>query len=251
MLFENQRMLETFFNTRQTPKLLRKELLSSEVVLKTIKNSGLEEDFCLALLAYMILAKRAPITAVVGVLKHFYEISYDPAQKTADAVLAAVHTDLVDWDPVKEQIVVRFDVDATTHELIRQYQYMPPMVVPPMTVGSVEGRNRGSGYLTVNTDSLILKNNHHDGDICPDALNRFNRIPLTLNIEIAKKTNNSWKNLDKPKSDESYEDYQKRCKAFAKYQKDAAFTMALMAEMGNRFYLTHKVDKRGRVYSQG
>ena len=199
----------------------------------------------------MILAKRAPIAALVGLLKHHFEHSSQMYQKTADTIMEAIMADLLDWDPQSQQAVVRFDADGKTHELIRQYQYMPPMIVPPLEVGRSESVNRGSGYLTILTDSLILKKNHHDGDVCPDSLNRFNRIPLKLNISIATKVNNSWKNLDSPKQDETFEDYQKRVKAFDRYQKDAAFTMALINEMGNRFYLTHKVDKRGRTYAQG
>jgi hypothetical protein len=249
--FENQKMLETFFNERQTPKLLRRELLGSNTVIAAIQKSELPEDFCLDLLSHMILAKRAPITALVGLLKHHFESSFNPHQKTADMVLKAIMADLIDWDPATEQAIVRFDADGKTHELIRQYQYMPPMIVPPLTVGAPESMNRGSGYITIQTDSLILKKNHHTGDVCPDSLNRFNRIPLKLNIEIAKKVNNSWKNLDSPKADETFEDFQKRVKAFDRYQKDAAFTMSLIHEMGNKFYLTHKVDKRGRTYAQG
>lgn len=251
MDFENQKMLETFFNARQTPKLLRRELLGSPTVVAAIQASELDEDFALDLLSHLILAKRAPVSALVGLLKHHFAGSSRQFQATADAVKQAVLKDLADWDPAREQVVLRFDVDQTTHELIRQYQYLPPMTVPPLEVGSPDGRNRGSGYLTVRSDSLLLKDNHHDGELCPDSLNRFNAIPLRLNIEVATQVNNTWKNLDKPKSDETFEEYQKRVKAFERYQKDTAFTMALMVEMGNCFYLTHRVDKRGRTYAQG
>lgn len=251
MDFESQKMLETFFNARQTPKLLRKELLGSPTVVATIQASELDEDFALDLLSHMILAKRAPVSALVGLLKHHFTGSSRQFQATADAIKQAVLKDLVDWDPLREQVVLRFDVDQATHELIRQYQYLPPMIVPPLKVGSPDDCNRGSGYITVRTDSLLLKDNHHDGELCPDSLNRFNGIPLRLNIEVATQVNNTWKNLDKPKADETYEEYQKRVKAFERYQKDTAFIMALMVEMGNEFYLTHRYDKRGRTYAQG
>ena len=250
MDFENQKMLETFFNARQTPKLLRKELLDSQAVINAIRASELDEDFALDLLSHMILAKRAPVSALVGLLKHHFNNSSQQLQLTANAIKQAVLTDLVDWDPAREQVVLRFDVDEVTHGLIRQYQYLPPMTVPPLVPGR-DAINRGSGYITVETDSLLLKDNHHDGDVCLDSLHRFNQIPLRINAEVATAVNNTWKHLDKPKEDESYQDYQKRVKAFERYQKDTAFTMALLIEMGNRFYLTHKVDKRGRTYAQG
>ncbi len=247
MDFENQKMLEQFFNARQTPKLLERELLASPVVVETIQKSELDEAFCLGLLSHLILAKRAPVTALVGLLKHHFEGHHNPFQKCADAVRQACEKDLADYDRAREQVVVRFDVDPATHELIAQYQYLPPMIVPPLEVTG----NRGSGYLTIRTDSLLLQDNHHEGDLCPDHLNRCNRVALRLNTEVATSINNSWKNLDKPKPGEAFEEFQKRQKAFDRYQRSAAFTMALMVEMGNKFYLTHKYDKRGRSYCQG
>lgn len=62
---------------------------------------------------------------------------------------------------------------------------------------------------------------------------------------------NKWKNLDKPKSGETREDFEKRRKAFLKYDKVAKDVIGLLIQEGNEFYLTHKYDKRGRVYCQG
>ena len=250
MDFENQKMLEHFFNARQTPLLLRRELQASPAVMDAITNviaaTDLTEDFCLDLLAQMVLYKRTTLPTLVGLLhKHF--VAGNPYQRCADALLEVTKLDLVDWDPERDQFILRFDVDADTHNLIRQYQYLPPMIVPPAPVT----HNRGSGYLTIATDSLVLQDNHHEGDLALDSLNRFNQIPLAVNIDLVKSIRNEWKHLDRPKKDESFEDYQKRVKAFERYEKDAFFTIALLEEMGNRFHLTHKVDKRGRTYAQG
>jgi DNA-directed RNA polymerase len=62
---------------------------------------------------------------------------------------------------------------------------------------------------------------------------------------------NKWKNLDKPKEDESVTDYQKRVKAFEKFDRASRDVMKLLLSEGNELYLTHKVDKRGRTYCQG
>ena len=43
----------------------------------------------------------------------------------------------------------------------------------------------------------------------------------------------------------------KRKKAFEKFDSTCRHIYRLMYEAGNRFYLTHKVDKRGRTYAQG
>lgn len=243
MDFENQKMLEVMFNKRQAMALLRHELTNDQVVMQTIERSGLDTEFALDLLSQMALHKRATVPTLVGLLK-----GHHPSlQSTADALEAAARADLVDFDPVTGQFILAFDVDAATHTLIRQYQYLPPMIVPPLTVTS----NKGSGYITVTNDSLLLKDNHHDGDICLDSINRFNRVPLTANLDVVKKIRNHWKGIDKPKDGETFEEFQKRRKAFERYEKDAFFTIALMGEMGNRFHLTHKLDKRGRTYAQG
>ena len=200
MDFENQKMLETFFNAKQTPLLLRRELLSSERVIIAIQKSELDEEFALDLLSQMILYKRTTLPTLVGLLrKHFAKCS-NAFQACAEALHQACTKDLVDFDPVLEQFIIRFDMDQETHNLLRQYQYLPPMIVLPLTVDC----NRGSGYLTIRHDSLILKHNHHEGDLALDAINNFNSIPLTINVDIVKGIRNSWKNLDKPKDSETY-----------------------------------------------
>ncbi|MGV8863270.1 MAG: hypothetical protein ACOH2T_19150 [Pseudomonas sp.] len=244
MDYENQQMLETLFNKHQTSKLIKRELLTSARVIELIQASALSENFCLDLLIAMVLHKRAaPATLVGQLMKHYGQ----NAQATADALLVAAQEDLVNFDPEKRQFIMVFDLDQATHDLMRQYQYLPPMVVPPLKVTS----NRGSGYTTILTDSLILKNNHHEGDLCLDSINRFNAIPLSINRDVVVGIRNNWKHLDKAKPSESFEDYQTRVKAFVRYEKDSFFTIALMREMGNRFHLTHKPDKRGRTYCQG
>lgn len=247
MDFENQKMLENLFNDQQTPKLLRKEMLACLPVIDAIEASGLDHEFALDLLGQMALYKRAHPTTLIGLLKSHFGTAANPFQACADALQQAVQAQLVYFDAEDERFILRFEPDASVYQLIRQYQYLPPMVVPPLEVDS----NRGSGYLTIRTDSLLLKNNHHEGDLCLDSINRFNRIPLSVNIDLVKRIRNSWKGLDKAKPGETFEEWQKRVKAFERYERDSFFTIALMHQMGNRFHLTHKPDKRGRTYSQG
>lgn len=244
MEYENQKMLEDFFNKKQTIPLIKRELLSSPTVIERIQKSGLDEPFALDLLIQMTLAKRSTVGALVGQLKHHYLGDH---QATADALMQACQGDLVDFDPKRDQFILIFDLDAKTHDLIRQYQYLPPMVIPPLPVTG----NRGSGYVSICTDSLILRDNHHEGELCLDSINRFNSVPLAINDRVVKTIRNEWKNLDRAKEDETYEEFRERVKSFEKYEKDSFFTISLMIEMGNEFHLTHKVDKRGRTYCQG
>ena len=110
--------------------------------------------------------------------------------------------------------------------------------------------NTDTGYFT-SKNSVILKNNHHDDDVCLDHLNNMNRIKLKLNNDVTSFVKNSWKNLDKPKPNEDRIEYNKRVRAFEKYDRTVYDVIAHLSIVSDEFYLTHKYDKRGRVYCQG
>ena len=145
------------------------------------------------------------------------------------------------------QLVSRISLEERTEALIKQYQYLPPMVVPPRKVKT----NSGSGYLTIGWDSLILKDNHHEEDICLDHINRSNSVALSLDTRVIRNIRDNRKHLDAPKENESIEEYEKRVQSFLKMEKDSMRVFAMLVNRGNRFYLTHKYDKRGRTYCQG
>lgn len=69
MDYENQKMLETMFNVRQTHRLLRREMFNDPGVTKAIAQSQLDEEFALDLLGQMALHKRATVPTVVGLLE--------------------------------------------------------------------------------------------------------------------------------------------------------------------------------------
>ena len=121
---------------------------------------------------------------------------------------------------------------------IQNSSYLPPMVCEPRTLTN----NYSSGYLT-HEDSLILgKGNHHDGDICLDTLNIANSVALTLNTEfLSTFEEEPTYELDTPTKEVLWNQYKKQSYKY--------YTM--IAKQGNRFHLTHKVDKRGRTYAQG
>lgn len=121
---------------------------------------------------------------------------------------------------------------------IEESQYLPPMVIPPLELKS----NFCSGYLTHN-DSLILgSGNHHDGDICLDVLNLMNSVELSLNLEFLCKEEEL---PTKPLVTQDQIDQWNQFKIHSYRFYD------LMQSQGNVFHLTHKVDKRGRIYAQG
>src|SRR5690606_15354988 len=110
--------------------------------------------------------------------------------------------------------------------------------------------NLSTGYLTGKA-SVILRDNHHDGDVCLDHLNRMNSIQFSINQEVATNVKNHWKGLDKKNEDETYNDFNKRQKAFDKYSRVADHVINILMKAGNNLRLTTAYDKRGRTYCRG
>lgn len=123
-------------------------------------------------------------------------------------------------------------------DFIRDSEYLPPMLCEPKKLVN----NYSSGYLTHN-DSLILGNgNHHNGDICLDVLNKKNSTPLKLCVEfLSKYEEEPNKEFETPEQRDQWNNFKRQSYEF----------YSLMVQQGNKFYLTHKVDKRGRIYAQG
>lgn len=159
------------------------------------------------------------------------------------------------------KVVSRISLPEELLHFINNSQYLPPMVVEPLELR----HNKDSGYLT-HRDSLILgKGNHHDEDLCLDVLNRINRVPLKLDIEFlcaleedpTTEYTMEWamdKAMQKGKYLTKAEAMEKVREAIDQfwYFKAQSYTFyKLMVDHGNQFYLTHKVDKRGRIYAQG
>lgn len=121
---------------------------------------------------------------------------------------------------------------------IENSQFLPPMVCEPLPLT----HNYSSGYLTHN-DSLILgSGNHHDGDICLDVLNTMSKVALSLDLQF----------LCKVEEEPTFElDTQEKTEQWQRFKEQSYMMYEMMAHQGNRFWLNHKVDKRGRIYSHG
>ncbi len=243
-LIEHQVMLERLYAKNQLiPRLMAEFRNCPDINFEEeFTNLGIPRLFGMDLLVQMALHKRADVPTMVGLLYHHF----NDAQLTADMLLKAVDADVVDWDGRTKMFITRFELTTEVQAELDRFQYPLPMVVKPQTVE----HNRSSGYLIANS-SVILKNNHHDDDVCLDHLNRANGIKLSINLECVRMLHNKWKNLDKRKADETQEDFMRRKKAFLKYDRTAHDVMELLIEHGNEFYLTHRYDKRGRTYCSG
>lgn len=242
----SQVQLEQLFSKYQLHKAVAgyfKELGCEE----QLEAMGIPAAFGVDLLTQMSLHKRANIPTLVGLLKKHFEDEPNPAQACADAILKAAEEDCMDWDPRTRVMIVRWEISPELQAKIDQFQYPLPMIEEPQKVH----HNRQTGYRTIK-GSLILKNgNHHEDDICLDHINRANQIPLAVNPDVVAFIQNRWKNLDKRKPGETNENFMARKRAFAKFDRSSREVIDALLVQGNRFWLTHKYDKRGRTYSQG
>jgi hypothetical protein len=240
----HQLELERLYNKNQTISRLRKEFTDC----KEFNFQGymeehlIDPDFGFDLLVQMALHKRTTLPILVAILRHHF----DSSQLAAEEILKCAEADLVDWLPQYKQLVVVFDTPKHVQEDLDRYQYPLPMVVHPQQVRD----NHDTGYF-LSRNSIILRRNHHDDDVCLDHINRVNRIKFSHDFDTAMMIKNQWRHLDKPKEGESKADFDKRVRAFEKYDRTAKEVIELLTSYGNEFYLTHKYDKRGRTYCQG
>jgi hypothetical protein len=236
--------LEKLYNKNQTLQRVRKEFVECATFDFTgyMVANGVDPDFGFDLLTQMALHKRTTLPTLVGILRRHHHT----VQDTTDAILRCAEIDLVDWSPTTKQLVLVFNIGEDVQADLDRYQFPLPMVVHPKKVKG----NRDTGYL-LSRNSLILKDNHHDEDICLDHINRVNHIRFSHDHDTAHMIANRWRDLDRPKEGEDPKDYEKRVKAFEKYDRTAKEVIDLLLTHGNEFYLTHKYDKRGRTYCQG
>lgn len=241
---QHQMELELLFNKNQLLPRIRAEFTDCEDFdfTKYIESKGIPAKFGIECLVQMALHKRADLPIMVGCLQALT----DTPQECADLLLKCAMADLIDWSPDLEVFVVKFTISDDVQAELDCFQFPLPMIVEPTYVES----NKQNGYLTSN-GSVILRNNHHEDDVCLDHINRMNALKLTLNMDVVKMVKNKWRNLDKPKQGETKDDFDRRRKAFEKYDRTAKDVIGLLQQQGDEFHLTHKYDKRGRTYCQG
>lgn len=160
---------------------------------------------------------------------------YHDIQTCADVLWLINQTDLILIDIVDDTRYIQSNMELPD-ELVNRLTIMcvlPPMLVKPRTLR----HNKSCGYLTINNkDSLILgdKENYHDECISLDVLNTLNSQAYQLNLDICYKYEKelTGNKLTHNKAKEQFE-----------YFRDVI--------QDKTIFFTHKVDKRGRVYSQG
>lgn len=169
---------------------------------------------------------------------------YHDIQTCADVLWLINQTDLILIDIVGSKRYIKSNMELSD-ELVNRLTLMcvlPPMLVKPRTLR----HNKSCGYLTIK-DSLILgdKENYHDECISLDVLNTLNSQALCLDLDICYKFQKEFKS----EFDKDTDEYLNQRKTYERAKEQFEFFRDKLAD--NTIHLTHKVDKRGRVYSQG
>lgn len=239
---EYQLRLEALYDKHQLMPRVRKYFREKKDIpfLEFMKKLEIPEDFGWDMLAQIAVHKRCDVPTMVGCLRRHY----DTAQEVANYLERAVRANFLMFQD--GTFIVAYEIPQDLQRELDMFQYPLPMVVEPRVLED----NLSTGYLT-GRGSVILRDNHHDGDVCLDHLNRMNRVALSVNAKVARTVQCKWKGLDRKKEDETWEDFQQRQRAFDKYCRVADRVISIMEAAGNTFYLTHKYDKRGRTYPQG
>lgn len=215
-------------------------------------------------LAYSL--KPELLTSVTAKLSARLGLSDRVAAITTVAELLAVLCVTDAFDITKDDrqaslmVVSRIPLSEQLVEYIAHSEYLPPMLCEPLELK----HNFSSGYLTHN-DSLVLgKGNHHDGDLCLDVLNTLNKVAFKLDTDFLSRVEEEPSEITPEKiKDKSLKKGKWMSDAMAMERAQLAMEnwddfkaqsynfYHLLATRGNRFYFTNKVDKRGRIYSQG
>lgn len=240
-----QLAMERIFAKNQLLKRIKTEFIEAGFE-KFLVERDIPVEFGLDLLVQMHLHKRTTVEVLVGILYRHFEGYDDPMQACANALLYASQKDVMDWNDMDRKFIVKYVLSKDVQDEIDQYQYPLPMIVQPEPIKD----NKTTGYLTIN-GSVILKNNHHEDDVVLEHLTEMNNIKLCINPNTVRMVQNQWKGLAKPEDGEKFEEYQKRVRAFEKYDRTSRDILDSLFTLGNEFYLTHKYDKRGRTYCQG
>lgn len=170
---------------------------------------------------------------------------YHDIQTCADVLHLINQTNLVLVDVVDTRYYICSNMELS-EELTNRLNLMcvlPPMLVVPRTLR----HNKSSGYLTIDGDSLILgdKENYHNDCISLDVLNTLNQQAFQLDLDICYKFEKEFKS----EFDKDTDEYLNQCKTHNKAKEQFEYFRDVIQDKA--IFFTHKVDKRGRIYSQG
>lgn len=226
-LLEKEKEIEIELSKHQLMPFLRDKVKELPVPFDT----DLETSIAKEILAYMLFYKRTIPPVLIGLLyKRFANVQL--CLKVLDSLIVA---DYLDFNE-NNQIVTRFTLNKEDTEKLSKMMYPLPMVMKPNTLK----RNSDNGYYFLPRSSVVLRTSFYKGYVNLSHLNRVNSIPLRINQAVLdNRTHVPKKDIPNVKDKANWNKYVRQQREVVESYKDITF------------YLTHKYDKRGRVYCQG
>lgn len=203
------------------------------------------------------------IQSVVGKLATFlnYDNHWDGIKTAAEivTVIGALDNSLYDIIPARHsstvgiEIIANYQLKEDTLQQLSNFKYLPPMIVAPSKIS----RNNQSAYLTKNESIVLGANNHHAEYLALGAINIANSIELSLDTwlldsrEEKPSKSSEVQQIKKNGELETKNEMRNRHDSHVRMVKSSNKVYVDLVESGNKFYLTWKYDKRGRMYCSG
>ena len=238
---QTQKDLETLFSKYQLIPVLREQFM--EVVSPTImEDLGVEPGMACEAMVQIYLHRQADPATMVGILSP----KFGEAQWVADKLLLVLN-DYLDYDEAQQKFMVKYDVSDDVKSMLDLYQYPLPMVTPPVPVKD----NYDSGYLTIHTPVVLNGSKYFDDkDMCLDHLNRANSVALTMDFAVMKSEEGKFLKPVRAIG-EDFDEFQKRVRQANTFYTTSVEAMESLDALADQIYLTHRFDRRGRVYASG
>lgn len=223
-------------------------------ILKSLDIKELVID--LLVLFYIHAQKDMPLSAVLALYPLPNMDKLQSIQTVGELIYYLFDNYLVDLSKQGSTVFIKSSLeikDKLINIRIKNRCVMPPMIQKPRRVKN----NRHSGYLTIKSDSLILghRENYHDNELCLDVINTQNQNSYKLDMDFIntfeKAFHKEYLSTEEIEelSEEDRESYLIELDTFKTYQ--IQFKELVKHLKHRPIYLLNKVDKRGRIYTQG
>ena len=228
-----QKELEIATNKNQLKERLTKIVNHTDDIQNKIQMYNLDSYIAEQLCVQLMIHKRITFSSILGMLYFIYK----DADRTSEEIINCLKAGLATIDIKRQELVVKYDLTEEQQKEVDTLQFPLPMLVEPKFIT----KNNENGYYFVKHGSIILNSKAPKYDVNLEHINRVNSIPLSINNLVAQNIPNVWKNSNSSMSRKNH----------AKYTRIAKDYCNLYATTGNKFYMTHKYDKRGRIYDVG
>lgn len=237
MDIENEKKIEVMFNRNQLLPKLTTWVQKNENISSLILANNLDVKVAEQLAIQLIIHKRMDIPTAIGVCRN--KTYPEDLQKISNEILRCLVEGLCSWDSNREQLVVKYDIPEEMEEELALFQFPMPMLIEPETIV----KNNQNGYRFTQAGGIVLNSSskkYKKIKLPLEPINKLNKVKLSLNTKIVNLVDklSTWKS-----------DSEMSQKNLAKFNRNAKSLCNFYIKNGNEFYLTHKFDRRGRIYS--